>query len=628
MQKWIAVILLILCGSGNVIAQGSYADHVKDYVARYKDLAMLEQQRSGVPASITLGQGVLETQAGESVLCTDANNHFGIKCRKEWTGETFAHDDDRKDECFRKYKCVQDSYKDHSDYLLSSPRYAPLFELKKTDYTGWAKGLKRCGYATNPVYAFQLIKIIEDFELQTYTVAALNGTSATPKFASAEVIPDHDTPARGQTPDTLNISAEAKAHPYMIQQVNGLQAFFARKGDVLLEHAIKNNIRYAKLLELNDLPDAPLEADMPIYLVKKHSQGKHEKHTLQDGETLLQVAQAEGMSLKQLALFNQLKAKEQPVPGTVLYLQENAPAKPALVAVARKTETKTPQANTTSADEYIVKDKVKADSPIIATNATQEVVPGPDVVKAKEEPVAVPREEPVVVKEQPVPVAEEKAITEPVKPEPAKPTEQAATSSKEQKTGYTITLDTAAAPAPPVSKTADTPVIVTAPGKAETITPVQAPVENKPEAKVETAPVVVEEKVNTPPPPPVVEKKPETVYNIPDRSAANAEPQDEFAKLRAKMDRVVYAVPPTQPAKNNTSKTANTKANTATVKGPEPEIVPQAAGDDADKYYTVKKGDTGFSIAKKNHITMAQLRAWNKLDFEAITPGKKLQVKP
>src|SRR4051794_20661431 len=139
------------------------------YVNSYKELAISEMLRTGVPASITLAQGILETAGGQSDLAAVANNHFGIKCKPEWTGETMTHDDDLKNECFRKYQSVEDSYRDHSDFLKSRPFYAFLFKLDPTDYEGWAKGLKKAGYATNPTYAQQLIRLIVENNLQSYS---------------------------------------------------------------------------------------------------------------------------------------------------------------------------------------------------------------------------------------------------------------------------------------------------------------------------------------------------------------------------------------------------------------------------------------------------------------------------
>lgn len=158
------------------------------YINQYKDLAIREMERTGVPAAITLAQGIHESGAGKSDLAAASNNHFGIKCKSGWTGETVRHDDEKKDECFRKYPSVEDSYKDHSDFLKNSTRYAFLFQLDPVDYTQWAYGLKKAGYAGNPKYPEVLIKLIEDYGLQEYTTLALakNSKPVTPSI-SAEV---------------------------------------------------------------------------------------------------------------------------------------------------------------------------------------------------------------------------------------------------------------------------------------------------------------------------------------------------------------------------------------------------------------------------------------------------------
>src|SRR6187399_49455 len=172
MQKLKALFLLF----ASLAFKNSFAQQdpvVVQYIQNYKDIAIAEMQRTGIPASIKLAQGIHETSAGTSVLVQKSNNHFGLKCKTEWTGMTVKHTDDAPNECFRKYPNSSDSYKDQSDYLKNTPRYASLFELDPTDYKGWATGLKRAGYATNPKYAPVLIKLIEDFNLQDYTLIAL-----------------------------------------------------------------------------------------------------------------------------------------------------------------------------------------------------------------------------------------------------------------------------------------------------------------------------------------------------------------------------------------------------------------------------------------------------------------------
>jgi len=146
---------------------------VIDYINKYKELAIAEMQRTGIPASIKLAQGIHETSAGTSELVKKSNNHFGLKCKAEWTGMTVRHTDDAPNECFRKYDDPKDSYKDQSNYLKNTDRYAFLFNLDPTDYKAWAFGLKKAGYATNPKYSQILIKLIEDYDLQDYTMIAL-----------------------------------------------------------------------------------------------------------------------------------------------------------------------------------------------------------------------------------------------------------------------------------------------------------------------------------------------------------------------------------------------------------------------------------------------------------------------
>ena len=143
------------------------------YVNTYKALAMSEMQRSGIPAAIILAQGLHESQAGTSDLCKASNNHFGIKCRDDWKGGVVYHDDDARQECFRSYATAADSYRDHSEFLLHSSRYAFLFNLSPSDYEGWAYGLKKAGYATNVKYPQILIRLVKDYHLQQYTLIAM-----------------------------------------------------------------------------------------------------------------------------------------------------------------------------------------------------------------------------------------------------------------------------------------------------------------------------------------------------------------------------------------------------------------------------------------------------------------------
>src|SRR3982750_2945271 len=176
MKKHKLLVTILLALTSNLIFAQS-TETIRNYIARFKDIAIAEEIRTGVPAAITLAQGIHETGAGTSDLVIASNNHFGIKCKGEWTGATVYHDDDAKGECFRKYDDPLDSYRDHSDFLKNRPYYASLFQLDPTDYKAWAYGLKKAGYATNPKYAQILIKLIEDYNLEEYSLMALNNKS-------------------------------------------------------------------------------------------------------------------------------------------------------------------------------------------------------------------------------------------------------------------------------------------------------------------------------------------------------------------------------------------------------------------------------------------------------------------
>jgi len=373
MTRKIAIVGLLLCNWwGQASAQDSYPERARKYVQQYAQYAIADQRSTGVPASITLGQGILETEAGISELVTEANNHFGIKCKNGWQGATFLHDDDAKGECFKKYNNALESYHDHSAHLLKNQRYGVLFSYSPTDYARWAHGLKKCGYATNPKYAYQLIKIIEDYHLQEFTYAALDSnykinmpegdTSSQPLLASTRIkkqdtvvnaatignvssvatstvvataaaVPVSDSNITVASDGNIDSSATVDTPTGAVMMVNGLKAIRVHKGDALLPYAVKHKVRYGHLLEINDMPEDPVTGDMYIYLEKKHAAGLKSSHSVREGETLHMVAQEEGVQLKKLAAFNLLRPAEVPVTGTVLNLQGPALTKPAVKEV-------------------------------------------------------------------------------------------------------------------------------------------------------------------------------------------------------------------------------------------------------------------------------------------------------
>ncbi|MEP6846826.1 MAG: glucosaminidase domain-containing protein, partial [Panacibacter sp.] len=264
---------------------------VAQYIDEYKEVAIREMKRMGVPAAITLAQGILETENGNSDLVKKSNNHFGIKCKSSWTGGGVSHDDDAMGECFRVYKDAEESYRDHSNFLRGSVRYASLFDLDPRDYKAWARGLRKAGYATNPRYPDILIKNIEDNKLQQYTLLA---AGEVPVFDASKYTDDKDNPIIKDEPDSVEKDGEDVENPSLPRNltINGSKALFVIKGTSLLAIATQHNINLAKLLEINELKkDGLLEKDQIIFLEKKQKEGDHDYHVLKESENIYDVAQ-------------------------------------------------------------------------------------------------------------------------------------------------------------------------------------------------------------------------------------------------------------------------------------------------------------------------------------------------
>lgn len=303
---------------------------IEQYVATYKGLAIAEMQRTGVPACITLAQGILETEAGNSDLLKASNNHFGIKCKAEWKGETVLHDDDAQGECFRKYACAADSYKDHSDFLKGSDRYATLFQLDPLDYKGWAYGLRRCGYATNPKYAQILINYIEQYHLNDYSLIAMGRLKDTTQTLYAS---NAAPAAPAAAPAVAVVTKPAVQYPQGEFRINETRVVFAPAGTSLLALADQYHVSLSYLVDFNELKnDNELPKDQLVYLQRKRKVGEKQTHTVTSGETVYDVAQSEGIRLSSLMEYNQLDDGMEPAAGESLYLQGKAPVRPRLAA--------------------------------------------------------------------------------------------------------------------------------------------------------------------------------------------------------------------------------------------------------------------------------------------------------
>jgi LysM repeat protein len=287
-----------------IISVTAFAQKVltpQDYIAAYKDDAVKEMYLHKVPACITLAQGMLESGNGNSALCRNANNHFGIKCHKEWSGETYTMNDDEDNECFRKYDNVLDSYSDHSMFLFSRSRYAELFTLPINDYKGWCYGLKKAGYATDPRYPERLIELIEKYKLQE-----LNVFEGTPK----QNFPSHDV-----------IKSEMAIRE--VYRFNHIRFIIAKENDSFYKIAHDFNIELDELLEYNDFSKTDkIQYGQKIYIEKKRRKALEPYHVVQKNETLKTISQLHGIRLSMLCKKNKLKPEDKLKIGDVLYLRQ------------------------------------------------------------------------------------------------------------------------------------------------------------------------------------------------------------------------------------------------------------------------------------------------------------------
>jgi len=266
----------------------------EEYIQTYKDIAMREMRDHKIPASITLAQGLLESGAGNSALAREAKNHFGIKCHKGWEGKTYYMDDDEKDECFRKYNNAEESFRDHSEFLCGRSRYAALFDLEITDYQGWAKGLKAAGYATNPKYAQLLIDRIELYDLTKYDKIALG--QMTDDNVLPDIAPEDElielafSPSNRMAYELVDMTRDKR----FIYENNGVRFVYAKEGETPERLAKEFGIKLEKFCGYNLLlhPDEMVfHSGDVVYLAKlKNGNRKAKKHTVEEGETLRDVA--------------------------------------------------------------------------------------------------------------------------------------------------------------------------------------------------------------------------------------------------------------------------------------------------------------------------------------------------
>jgi hypothetical protein len=283
----------------------------EEYIQTYKDIAIREMKAHKIPASITLAQGLLESGAGNSALAREAKNHFGIKCHKGWEGDTYYMDDDEKNECFRKYDDVEQSFRDHSEFLCGRSRYAAIFDLDITDYEGWAKGLKAAGYATNPKYAQLLIDRIKLYDLTQYDQIALG------LLAESDVEPidpeadEYFELAYSPKDKSIFPLADMTPDARSIYENNGVRFVYAKEGETPESMAKTFGIKFKRFCQYNCLKhpeEVVFHSGDVVYLEKlRNKNWKAKKYTVQEGETLRDVALRFAVKPERIVKYNKLQ---------------------------------------------------------------------------------------------------------------------------------------------------------------------------------------------------------------------------------------------------------------------------------------------------------------------------------
>lgn len=299
MNKTISLLILTFLLLAAVPAKAQTRNKLYvEYINKYSSLAVEEMHKYKIPASITLAQGILESGAGQSRLARKGNNHFGIKCGGDWTGPTIREHDDARNECFRKYKSALHSYEDHSRFLAQRPRYKDLFKLSVTDYKGWAHGLRKAGYATDPKYATRLINIIETYDLHKYDKAGKRSSSSK------------------NTPTVTN--------PHQLYLANDLVFVVVRQGDTFKSISQELGISQSKLIKYNDLHKKyVLQPGERIFLKKKKTKAAkgQDMHLVRGNDSMHSISQQYGIRLKNLYKMNKKTADYHPAIGDRIRLR-------------------------------------------------------------------------------------------------------------------------------------------------------------------------------------------------------------------------------------------------------------------------------------------------------------------
>lgn len=376
----------------------SYAQNIsaEQYINTYASVAVNEMHRSGIPASITLAQGLLESSNGNSPLAKTANNHFGIKCHKEWTGDTYYQDDDVANECFRYYENAMQSYTDHTDFLMTRSRYAFLFSYPRTDYQNWAYGLKQAGYATNPQYPTLLINLITRYNLSSYDsmdVAVINTTQAPIQVKeTTKTTPIQSKPIESrEKPFNKEVVIEPVVYFGETYLVNNIKACIAKKEDSPLSIANRYNIPLNYLYKYNDMYEGEsFKVGAYIFLQPKRNKGFAKYHKVEAGQSMYEISQMYGIKLSDLYEKNLMEKGEEAAAGQVLFLREINANKPTTITYSKTIESR----NETTP---IIPTKASNKETALSVNKIERVI------EEKLPPKTIQQKDEVLVKENQIP---------------------------------------------------------------------------------------------------------------------------------------------------------------------------------------------------------------------------------
>lgn len=662
-------ILTIIISTLFVI--NSVAQTKQEYIYQYAPIAVSEMEIARIPASITLAQGLIESRYGTSQLSKRSNNHFGIKCHKNWGGGKVYHDDDARNECFRSYNDPYLSYQDHSEFLNTRKRYSFLFQLDIRDYKGWAKGLKLAGYATDPNYANKLIKIIEDYKLYQFDsvssaevvdyVQQLQGGKKPVQYVSAPSKPSRTVtqkqPTKSVSKRKQTIGGPAaspeNAQPYSRKEfsVNQVKAVHSFAGDSPKALAEKYKISESRLSNYNEWDKYRSEFyyGMNVYLQPKRSKSRDVKvkfHKVKASETMYQIAQNYGLKTSSLYALNRMdeNKREQPRRGERIYLRKKRKTRPNLrnkSAVRVPTST----AQKTTKKKNVVQTVKKK---VTSINTPRVSLSKPKVKKANPTETT---HQPVETKVQKVAKPVNTSVVPSTKKTEVK-TETTATPVKQNEVKK-APVKTVSAPSRPVkmpsvddSKTGVVTIETPDPFGQATVHHTPANKERKrikvPQSQTPSVTRVVERTpVNTTPAPTqVIEQKPvqptapptqnqvvtkEVVYVYPNQDVKQVKP---VTKTEEQHEGRAIIYDPT-PAVNSTPVKVYQPEPTRKVVEQKP--VPQKQVNtpvaSSKKIHKVVKGDTLYSLSRKYGVSVKQLQTWNKLSSSGIKIGQKLIVK-